>query len=107
MVIKGSEKDRRTFGKGRAFMKWASPLSSPPAAPPPPVNTLAFQDGKEILSHGRLFSIPIVLFVPVEGLDLRHLLIAQRKMIQLRIFLDVVRIAGTGNDHHALLQVPP
>lgn len=50
--------------------------------------------------------VPIVLFVPVKGIDLRHFCIGQRKVIQLCIFLDMVWVARTGNNHHTLLQVP-
>ena len=51
--------------------------------------------------------VPIVFFIPVKGVDLRHLLVGQYKVIQLSVFLDVIRIAGAGDDRHTLLQIPP
>ena len=47
-----------------------------------------------------------MLFIPVQGVDLSHFLIGQREAVKLCIFLDMLRIAGTGDDHHAFLQIP-
>ena len=51
--------------------------------------------------------IPVVFFVPVQGVDLVHFLLRQLKMIELRVFSDVLRVAGAGDDHYALLQIHP
>lgn len=51
-------------------------------------------------------SIPVMLFTPVEGTYLFHLLFRQFKIKQLCIFPDMVRITGTRYHHHAFLQVP-
>ena len=55
---------------------------------------------------GKFVLIPIVLFVPVKGVDLRHFRIGQLEAIQFSVFLDMVGIAGAGDDHYALLQIP-
>ena len=50
--------------------------------------------------------IPIVLFVPVKGVELCHFRIGQLEAVQFGVLLDMVGIAGAGNDHHALLEIP-
>ena len=50
--------------------------------------------------------VPIVLFVPVKGVDLRHFRIGQLEAVQFGVLLDMIGIAGTGDDHHALLEIP-
>lgn len=47
-----------------------------------------------------------MFFAPIQGVDLRHLFLCQKEVEQFGIFLNVGRIAGAGNDHYALLQVP-
>ena len=47
--------------------------------------------------------IPIVLFTPVQCIDPGHLFIGESEVVQLRVFPDVVRVTGAGDDHHALL----
>ena len=51
--------------------------------------------------------VPIVLFVPVKGVDLRHFRIGQLEAVQFGVLLDMVGIAGAGDDYHTLLQIPP
>ena len=51
-------------------------------------------------------SIPIVLFAPIQGIDTVHFSLRQFKAESVQIFTDVIGIAGTGDDHHALLQIP-
>ena len=40
--------------------------------------------------------VPIVLFVPVKGVDLRHFRIGQLEAVQFGVLLDMVGIAGAG-----------
>ena len=51
--------------------------------------------------------VPIVFLTPIQSVDLRHFLISQRKVIQLGILPDKICNAGAGDDHHALLEIPP
>ena len=53
------------------------------------------------------FLIPIVLFIPVQCGDLCHFLIGQLEAEQIKVFPDMVGVAGTGDDHNASLEVPP
>ena len=50
--------------------------------------------------------IPIMFFAPVKGIDPCHFILGQAEMVNFRIFPDMVGITGTGDDHHALLQIP-
>ena len=50
--------------------------------------------------------VPIVLFISVKSIDPVHFILGQGKMIKLRIFFNVVWIAGAWNHHHTLLQIP-
>ena len=50
--------------------------------------------------------VPIVLFASVKGIDPIHFRTGQCEVVNLRIFFDVVGIAGAWDDYHALLQIP-
>lgn len=54
----------------------------------------------------RIGLIPVMFLVPVESRYLRHLVIGQREVEYGDILLYVVRIARTGDSHHAPLQMP-
>ena len=47
-----------------------------------------------------------MLFAPVEGTYPCHFLLSQAEMVYLCIFPDMIGITRTGDDHHALLQIP-
>ncbi len=50
--------------------------------------------------------VPVVLFISVKGVDLLHFRISQLEIVQFGILSNMLRVAGAGNDHHALLQIP-
>lgn len=51
-------------------------------------------------------SVPAVFFIPAQGVDLLHFSLGQLEVVEFSILLDMVGIAGAGDDHHALLRVP-
>ena len=53
------------------------------------------------------FLVPVMFLATVESIDPLHFLLRQFKIKQFRIFLNMIRIAGTGNDYDTLLQIPP
>ena len=59
-----------------------------------------------VVSDRLLFSIPVVLFVPVKLADLLHLIVRQFKTKQIEVFPDMIGIARAGDHDDASLQIP-
>jgi len=55
----------------------------------------------------QFFSIPIVLFTPVQSTDRHHFLLREFKAEQIKVFFDMLRIGRAGDHHDAPLQIPP
>ena len=47
-----------------------------------------------------------MFFSPIQRIDLCHFRVGQREIIEFSILPDVIRVAGAGNDYHALLKIP-
>ena len=62
--------------------------------------------GACFLLHDIIFSIPVVLFVPVQRGNFAHLVLAQLEIKDGDILPDMLGIAGAWNDSHASLQIP-
>ena len=52
-------------------------------------------------------SVPVMLLIPIQGRDPRHLRVSQFKAEQVQVLPDMVRVAGAGDDHYAPLEIPP
>ena len=80
----------------------------------PDGGNLLFSDTDAINMSGKkaihlleqLFSVPVVLFAAIQRGDLLHFLLCQLKAKQIQVLPDVIRVRGTGNHHHAALQIP-
>ena len=75
---------------------------------PEPGNKYNFHIGHSAPRYNKVCTvlIPVVLFTSVQGIDGFHFCIAEREVIQLGIFPDVVWIGRAWDNHYTFLQIP-